>query len=144
MKNSTFKIPLRLTSIILGIFSLMLFVTVANVSAQNKKMQKTPKTPSERAEEAVSYWNQKLQLNEDQQGKFRTLLTEEFTKRDSIRSAVTDRKSRYEAFSKLRDETHAKMETILTPEQHKKFVEMRSKKWKKKSKKMKKSSKSIE
>lgn len=135
----------RLTGLILGIFGVVFMMSVSSVSAQNKKMTKTKLNPEMRAENAVAYWNKHLNLSEEQKGQFKTLLAEEFTKRDSIQSAVKNRNERYTAFTKLRDDTHARMETILTPEQHEKFVAMRSEAMKGKSslQKMKKSTKSM-
>ena len=138
MENSRFKIPKRFLGQIFGLLTILLIMSVVTASAQNKKMKKTPQ---ERTDNAITYWNKHLNLTADQQGKFKTLLTEEFAKRDSIQSAVKDRKSRYDALNQLKDETHTKMETVLTPEQHEIFVKMRSVK-KGKSWNMKKSSKS--
>lgn len=120
MKKTSFFIRLN------GLFLVILVVCVSSASAQNKKMWKTTATPEVRAEKAVAYWNKHLNLTTDQQGQFKSLLAEEFTKRDSISSSVKDPKARYAAMTKLRDETHSKMETVLTAEQHEKFVAMRS------------------
>ena len=108
-------------------------------------MTKTKANPEMRAENAVAYWNKHLNLSEEQKSQFKTMLAEEFTKRDSIQSTVKNRNEQRTAFTKLRDETHAKMETILTPEQHEKFVAMRTEAMKGKSsvQKMKKGVKSM-
>lgn len=110
------------TRLMLSTLAIILIVTVASVSAQNKKMA----TPQERAEKSVTYWNKHLKLSAEQQEKFKTILADEFTQQDAIRSKYKDSKERSAAFMKLREETHSKMETILTPEQHKKFVAMRT------------------
>ncbi|HKI44636.1 MAG TPA: hypothetical protein VKA08_04790 [Balneolales bacterium] len=108
-------------------------------------MTKTKANPEMKAENAVAYWNKHLNLTEEQKGQFKSLLAEEFTKQDSIRSVVKNRNEQHTSFTKLRDETHARMETILTPEQHEKFVAMRSEAMKGKSsvQKMKKATRSM-
>ncbi len=135
----------RLTGLILGTLLVIFIMSVSTVSAQNKKMTKTRANPEMRAENAVAYWNKQLNLSEEQKGQFKTLLAEEFAKRDSVQSVVKNRNEQHAAFTKLRDETHARMETILTPEQHQKFVAMREEAMKGKSgvQKMKKATKSM-
>lgn len=108
--------------LILSTLAIILIVSVASVSAQNKKMA----TPQERAEKSLTYWNKHLKLSAEQQVQFKTILADEFTQQDAIRTKYKDSKERSAAFMKLREETHSKMETVLTPEQHKKFVAMRT------------------
>ena len=135
----------RFTGLILGTLLVFFVLSVSTVSAQNKKMTKPKMNPEMRAANAVDYWNKHLNLSEEQKSQFKTMLAEEFTKRDSIQSVVKNRNEQRVAFTKLRDETHAKMEPILTPEQHEKFVAMRSEAMKGKSnvQKMKKATKSM-
>lgn len=135
----------NLSRLIFGVLSIILITAAVPASAQSKKMNGTMSTPEARAEKYVAYWNKHLQLSADQQGQFKTFLTDEITKQDSLRSAVKDSKSRNAGTAEIRKETHAKMEAILTPDQHRKFLAMESTHGKRKTgvKKAKKSTQSM-
>ncbi|WP_026994612.1 hypothetical protein [Flectobacillus major] len=94
-------------------------------SAQDtdRQMDRTDKTPEERASNQVKQLSKKLGLTADQQAQLTPLVLERVKKREAIRQA-SNKRAALKELSELANSQEEKIKGILTPEQFTQFKDL--------------------
>lgn len=125
MKPQTLYRKIGLTALAILMSLSLSLIFNSNAEAQRRGGNRGPVNTEVRLTRAMAYWTQQLSLTTQQQTQFRAVLQQHFVKQDSLRGTLRgNRQAMHGQMLSVRNQTHARLAQILTPDQQQKFAPM--------------------
>lgn len=116
------------------LFAFTMFVLVTTSMAQGNK-GKGPKTPEQKATNVSNKMSQELSLAEDQKSKIYAMSLERLKKKEQLKvKYANDKEAAKKEYKEIQQSYATNLKTLLTPEQYKRWEEIKAQKKAKKEK----------